>query len=234
MATPKVHKLLQRGVGYVLEGYSRDISRTLQRRAHQTTVDFVVAHLRDAKIFRDRLPLLSYALSIAPKEGDILEFGVCRGTSLRFLAKRAGPSRKLYGFDSFQGLPEEWKGKEFPKGTFSLDKAPKVPSNVTLVPGWFEQTVPEFARSLQHQPALVHIDSDLYSSSKTVLDHVGPRCGAGTVLVFDEFFNYPRWEEGEFRAFNEASASLGWQTKYLAYCSADEQVAVQIEAIRRT
>ena len=61
---------------------------------------------------------------IAPT-GLVLEFGVWKGTSLHHLTTRLS-SRKVYGFDSFEGLPETW-GSVLPKGTFKLDSLPEIP-----------------------------------------------------------------------------------------------------------
>jgi hypothetical protein len=76
--------------------------------------------------------------------------------------------------------------------------------------------------------AFLHMDADLYSSTRTVLDMMAPRIVPGTVIVFDEFFNYPGWREGEYRAFMEFVAAHAAQFEWLAYCETHEQVAVRI------
>ena len=77
--------------------------------------------------------------------------------------------------------------------------------------------------------ALVHIDSDIYSSAKTVLDNVAPRLRVGSVIVFNEYFNYPNWRQHEFRAFQEFCAAHGVTYRYL--CWAMYEVAVRITSI---
>jgi hypothetical protein len=74
----------------------------------------------------------------------------------------------------------------------------------------------------------VHVDADLYSSAKTVLDLVGPRLRPGSVLVFDEFFNFPGWQEHECRALQEYVERTGVSISYEGYCYANEQVIVRI------
>ena len=69
------------------------------------------------------------------------QFGVHQGASIRRFAKalsRAGDDRTVYGFDSFQGLSEEWTGQiGHPQGTFDVGgRLPRVPRNVELVPGF--------------------------------------------------------------------------------------------------
>ena len=74
----------------------------------------------------------------------------------------------------------------------------------------------------------MHMDADLYSSTKTVFDILGDRVVPGTVIVFDEFFNYPGWREGEYKAFQEFVATRRLEFTYIGYCRYDEQVAVKI------
>ena len=75
---------------------------------------------------------------------------------------------------------------------------------------------------------LLHIDCDLYSSTNTVLTALADRIGVGCVIVFDEYFNYPGWESGEYRAFQEFIARTGLKYEYLVFNSRHEQVAVRI------
>jgi hypothetical protein len=51
----------------------------------------------------------------------------------------------------------------------------------------------------------------------------------GTVLVFDEYFNYPGWERHEFKAWREFAAAHGVDYEYVAY--ARQQVTVRIRDI---
>ena len=132
-----------------------------------------------------------------PEDGVILEFGVYKGSTTRHLAK-LHPKRRIYGFDSFKGFPND--GRRDWRMKFELEKAPKVPSNVTLVEGYFEDTIPEFAKSLSEPIAMVHIDCDLFSSTQTVLDHLAPHLGPGHILVFDELIHYARFAMNEVMA----------------------------------
>jgi hypothetical protein len=72
----------------------------------------------------------------------------------------------------------------------------------------------------------LHIDCDLYSSTRTVLKLCGPRIRKGAVLVFDEYCNYPGWRDHEFRAFQEFVAETGRQYEYLSVVPSHQQVAV--------
>jgi len=108
------------------------------------------------------------------------------------------PGRKVVGFDVFTGLPETWR-TGFPAGAFAQKLLPDVPG-ADLVVGLFDQSLPGFLAEHDEPVAFLHLDADLHSSTRTVLDLVGPRLVAGSVVLFDEYFNYPGWQAGEHRA----------------------------------
>jgi hypothetical protein len=132
----------------------------------------------------------------------------------------------VYGFDSFEGLPEAWRSG-FPAGAFDLDQLPDVPG-AELVVGWFDDTVPGFLAEHPGPVSFLHLDADLYSSTRTVLDLVGPRLQPGSIVLFDEYFNYLGWEEHEHRAWREYVARTGTRFEYLGYTIDNEQVIVRV------
>jgi len=144
--------------------------------------------------------VLKHALKHAPKSGPVLEFGVYRGRSIRFLASLS-PNTPHYGFDSFEGFPDD--GRSDWKQDFRVDSTPEVPDNVTLVKGFFDKSVPAFLANTPNltSPRLVHIDCDIFSSTKIIFDHFGKLLGPGSVIVFDELLHYRRFRENEFMAF---------------------------------
>ena len=157
-----------------------------------------------AEAIRDEL--IDYAIQNI-REGLICEFGVHKGVSINILADKL-PERVIHGFDSFEGLPENWN--HVPKGTFNLDgNMPEVRNNVILHKGWFDETLEPFLLSTKENIAFVHIDSDIYSSAKYVLTKIKERLVKGSIIQFDEFFNYPNWKQGEFRAFTEFTDETG-------------------------
>ncbi|MCH7687135.1 MAG: class I SAM-dependent methyltransferase [Planctomycetes bacterium] len=130
-----------------------------------------------------------------------MEFGVHTGKTINVIAMHT--ENTVYGFDSFEGLPEDWRQGKL-NGRYSTDgNLPDVKPNVELISGWFEETLPQFLEKHPESVALIHIDCDLYSSTKTVLTHLKKRIVAGTVIVFDELFNYPEYEKHEIKAFYE-------------------------------
>ena len=155
------------------------------------------------------------AQNIRCVEGDVLEFGVASGHSIRHLAKLFN-DRKIYGFDSFQGIPEPWWTR--PRGAFAVGCPPQVDApNVELIEGLFSQTVPEFLTRWQGVAGLVHVDCDLYSSTLESLGAVLGRCQAGTVILFDEYYNYPDFAQHEWRAWRELRLCHGIVAPCIAY-----------------
>lgn len=156
------------------------------------------------------------ALRLAPDDGLVLEFGVCRGTSLRQIAATM-PHRRVYGFDSFKGLPEEWitgENDKHEKGYFACN-IPRMPANVTLVPGWFADTLPQWMQDKTEAVAFLHMDSDLYSSAKCVLSVLNPLIKPSTIILFDELRGYQCWQHGEWRALQEWLAEYNRDVEYL-------------------
>lgn len=160
-------------------------------------------------------------------KGLVLEFGVFQGNSINYLADKL-PHVAIFGFDSFQGLPEDWR-PGFAKGHFALARLPSVRANVNLVRGWFDECLPAFLDQHEQRCALVHIDCDLYSSTHYVLEQLRPRLQPGTVIVFDEYCGYDEWQDGEFKAWQEFVARYQLNYRYLSVNLAHTQVAVVIE-----
>lgn len=73
-----------------------------------------------------------------------------------------------------------------------------------------------------------HIDCDLHSATRTVLDGIAPGIRPGTVLLFDEYVVNQGWREDEYKAFQEAVSERGWQYEYLAMSPLTGQAAVRI------
>ena len=92
----------------------------------------------------------------------------------------------------------------------------------------FEDSLSAFLAEHDEPIAFLHLDADLYSSTKTVLDLVGDQLAPDAVLLFDEFFNYPGWRRHEYRAFNEFIARTGRTFEYLGYTGNNEQVALRL------
>jgi hypothetical protein len=173
----------------------------------------------------DDFALLRRAVEWKGLDGLVMEFGVASGRTVNHLAGLL-PAQTIFGFDSFQGLPETWR-TGYGTGTFA-QPAPEVLPNVELVHGRFEQTLNAFVAAHPGPVALLHVDCDLYSSTVTVLRTLAERIVPGTIIVFDEYFNYPGWRQGEFKAFQEFIAATGRRYTYLGFVPSHQQVCVRI------
>jgi hypothetical protein len=186
--------------------------------------------------FPGRDDLLRWACATAPSACPecnaaplVCEFGVYVGTTLRVLAAARS---YVHGFDCWAGLPEDWR-PGFPRGMFALDARPVVPGNVTLVDGLFAVSLPAFFAAapppgMCRHVALAHVDCDLYSSTRDVLDAIGPWLCDGAIVVFDEYHNYPGAEAHEQRAFEEFLSRGDHTATWLADVDRDEQVAFRV------
>jgi hypothetical protein len=130
------------------------------------------------------------------------EFGVALGGSASFFLGQLPEDGKMYLLDSWEGLPEEWHGN--PRGHFACDPPDFGDPRAVIVKGWFEDTA-----ALPDVLDFVHIDCDLYSSTKTILNSIKVR--PGTIILFDELWGYEfgfnfvneGWQEGEYKALME-------------------------------
>jgi hypothetical protein len=193
------------------------------------SAEYAVRHMQGAIATPHKEVVLLEGLRLAPAEGLFAEFGVWRGSTINTIAEQVGVRTRVHGFDSFEGLPEDWHGK-YRKDSFHMEgRLPHVRANVELHPGWFDVTVPQFAAEHPGTPiAFLHIDCDLYSSTKTIFNGLGERLRPGSVIVFDEYFNYPGWREHEYKAFQELVAARSLSYRYVAYNNREWNVAVQI------
>lgn len=161
--------------------------------------------------------------------GWAIEFGVHSGTSLALIAEYM----PVIGLDSFQGLPEDWR-EDYKAGIFATggrsDHA--LTNNALIVPGWFNETLPVLVERGLPDLGLVHIDCDLYSSTITALEGVAGSLRAGmygTIIVFDEMWDYPGYMEHEFKAWTEFVTK--YKIKYRDLGRSGQQQAVQIQRI---
>jgi hypothetical protein len=200
-------------------------------RSLKSSVDYVEAKMPDALGFETQKEVLTYGLGETKVPGAYMEFGVFSGGTLRYMA-RLLPDKSFHGFDSFEGLPEAWGGFGLGRAAFSVEgKLPKVPKNVALFKGWFSDTIPPWKEKFPLPVAFAHIDCDLYSSTVDILEGLADRMQPGTIIVFDEYFNYPNWERHEYKAWQEFVARHEVGYEYIAY--ARQQVAVRITSVGR-
>ncbi len=216
----------------------RDVEVATYARATFDTADYVEKTMLSAKIFRgDRDPrnrgrfeLLEYALqNLELDDGMVMQFGVYKGETLLYIADRI--DTYAYGFDSFEGLPEDWF-LDHNKAEFNLGgEIPAIANhrgNIRLIKGWFSDSLPEFVPNIDRPIKFLHVDCDLYSSTKTIFEHLNKFIVEGTVILFDEYFNYPSWRDHEFKAWQEFVAENNVTYEYIAYAPRHYSVALKV------
>jgi hypothetical protein len=175
-----------------------------------------------------RLRELDDLAKYLPDWGVNIELGVYNGVTISCLAT-ARPDLEFHGFDSFEGLPEDWdmgqkhvKGKAFDR----QGELPEVPDNVKLYKGWFNETLPDFIFDSSFPISFLHVDCDIYSSTDYSLNLLNDKIVPGTIIRFDELccwrhvfgeasprnsanrVLYTTWRDHEWKAMNE------WLEKY--------------------
>ena len=156
---------------------------------------------------------------------DFLEFGVYKGHSIKFWSEMNRDSQSRFiGFDSFEGLPEDWVG-DYTKGAFDLGGAvPQIDDErVHFIRAWFQDTLPGFLKEFAPRSRLVvHSDSDLYSSTLFTLANLNTLLVPGAVVIFDDFW----MPTHVFRAFADYRNAF-WRSAHPVAMTADyaDQVA---------
>ena len=199
----------------------------------QECYNFFKEDMKKSAIFLKSNDIRKYSISRAfnnsnTEENLFLEFGVYKGDSINlfgnFLSQQ---SRKVYGFDSFEGLEEEWNMNDYnPIGRFSLNKkSPKVLKNVILIKGKVQSTLENFLKNKKDRKIIfAHMDMDTYTPTKYALNKIKPFLQKGSVILFDEFYGFPNWQHHEYKAFTEIFNEKEY--KYIAFC--ESEVAVEL------
>ena len=196
-----------------IRGRLRAILEHLHLRAPPTLVNVSQLETAQAKA-------LEYLLQWERPEtlGDYLEFGVCHGTSMacmhRQLVDHALDHVRLFGFDSFCGLPEDDEEGFWRAGTFKadirrtrrqLERAGVERDRTFLIEGWFSETLTA-ATAERHnlrKASVLMIDCDLYSAAREALDFSAPLLAEVGIVLFDDWFPLAAENKGEKRAFDE-------------------------------
>jgi len=194
--------------------------------------EFFKEELKQSFVFNSDESIRAFAINEAIKKNNndqlFLEFGVFKGSSINLFAKLLTKIKsKIYGFDSFEGLKDEWITSEFnPVGTFNNNKKkPKVLSNVFLIDGWVENTLDNFLEENNEKKiSFVHFDMDTYKSTLFVLNKIKKLLIPGSIILFDEFYGFPNWEKYEYRALIETLEKNKY--KYIAF--ANRQACIEI------
>ena len=175
------------------------------------------------KLFFHRWALFDDMINKSKKERPLYEFGVWRGISFKYLIDTF---KKGFGFDTFEGLPEDWHQEK--QGKYSADGIIPQVDGAKFIAGKFEDTLPRFFSKSRPLASIINFDADLYTSTLCALNYSKPVIDEDTILIFDEFIINKNWEQDEYKALNEfcCSNNLSYEVLALSYMS--KQVAVKI------
>jgi hypothetical protein len=136
---------------------------------------------------------------------NYLEFGVCKGDSFKWwMHKNSNPASHFYGFDTFEGLPEDWY--VFKKGDMSAPLPVSKDTRTEFTKGLFQDTLFDFLKKHEFSndvKKVIHMDADLFSSTLFVLTSLAGYLNDGDIIMFDEF-NIPNHEFYAFRCFSDS------------------------------
>jgi O-methyltransferase len=135
---------------------------------------------------------------------NYLEFGVYTGGSFKWWVNaNKNSNSKFYGFDTFEGLPENW-------GTYKAGEMnanlPQIDDNrYEFLKGLFQDTLFKFIEThrIDNNRIIIHLDADLFSSTLFVLTTLAKYLKPGDLIFFDEF-NVPNHEFFAFKVFTES------------------------------
>jgi O-methyltransferase len=185
---------------------------------------------RPVRKYNDRVKLHQYIAQNEDLETtviDYLEFGVCGGTSFFWwLEKNKNPDSKFFGFDTFEGLPENWG--PYKKGDMSAGLPELKDIRGKFYKGFFQETLFPFLDEYNlnnGRRKLIHMDADLYSSTLFVLTSIARYLQPGDIILFDEF-NVPNHE---FAAFNQFAGSFYVKYELLGAVNNYYQIAIKIK-----
>jgi hypothetical protein len=182
--------------------------------------------------FEHRFKMYDYINNEVLKNNEIdyLEFGVFKGESIKYFSElNQNSGSRFVGFDTFEGLPEDWIefSRTVKSKTFSTDgNLPAIDDErVRFVKGLFQDSLPGFLESFKPDKQLViHNDSDLYSATLYVLTFMNHYLLPGSVIIFDEFYSVL----DEFRALQDYTSAYMRDYEVIAATQDHVQVAIRI------
>ena len=210
---------------------SKGVINKITEMAVQDSAAYAMKNFPEALIFDKRKSLWDYCIRLAIisncENPLIVEFGVWKGHSLNYFARKL-PNTRVLGFDSFKGLEEDWTGTSLSKGYFHMNsELTKFEKNVEIYQGYFEDTVPKFISELKgSQIQILHMDADTYKPTTYVLNSLSKNLKKGSIIIFDEFFGYPNFRSHEFKAWENFVTFRVLAFRCLGFT--DNQIAVEL------
>lgn len=185
----------------------------------------------------ERFKNLSNAIETVIKEkinGDLVECGVWKGGTIAYMMKILDEykiyDKKVYGFDSFEGLPkpnleldghesEGWEGSL----RASIDdclraiKRIEISENIKyeFIKGFFKDTL---ENNKLENISVLRLDGDWYESTMDCLNHLYPKVEAGGFIIIDDYGHWQGCKKAvdEFRIKHNITNPL-FQTDYTEF-----------------
>jgi hypothetical protein len=186
-------------------------------------MDKIIKKAKDKKLtmvdFKHIEWLVKYVSQI--KGGKMVELGVAKGGVLA-LCSRANPNLEVIGMDSWKGMPPitkedqqehkkyegvAWATKEDVIRSYCILRAPQ--EKLTLIKGFFEQTIPKNMDKLK-EITILRIDCDWYVAVKYVLQQLYSKVVKGGLIIIDDY----HWNTGCKKAVDEFLPNLKYQQHY--------------------
>lgn len=206
-----IKTILKKCISFVFSK-NYELLRSIGGYAHFS--QFVKNHGKNSKLLSSTNEFYDYINALQNKDPIIyLEFGVFKGKSILYFSKINNHIGSIFiGFDSFEGLPEDWNltgGNVIKKGTFNVNgQIPETSDpRVRFIKGYFQNTLLKFLEeeknTLKSARKVIHFDADLYSSELFCLAQLYQYLNDGDLLFFDDFYVI----EHDFRAFIDFTRS---------------------------
>lgn len=198
--------------------FSNIYTRTITKNSVKKMID-------DKALYFDKYSeYIDWNLNYAKKFTNklILEFGVEKGLTAKIISDFF-PNETIYGFDSFQGFKKVskksfWNYAGYQK-SFANQKIPNINKNYKIIEGYVEDTLHDFLIQFdldKFDTFFIHLDLDIYEPTKVVLSEILKK-NKKTIIMFDEMFNYPGFENHEYRAFFEEVIKKDYNYRYLSF-----------------
>jgi hypothetical protein len=214
-------------VGAALLSAFTDVRLAGQVRAAISSAEWLHENADRAPTYSRRVEMLEALFPFIPADGDLAEFGVFTGAVTRFVRPRF-MDRRYHAFDSWRGVPEAM-GLSVAKYSFDLNGViPELPPETTIHAGWFDETIPKWREQFEAPIAFAYIDCDLYESVKTVLEGLTDRIRPGTILAFDDWYNFPNWEAHSLKASREWAQRHGIKMEPMGFTTLEHAGSFRI------
>ena len=208
------------------ESFNSLLQSSLKKHSYTRSFSWVFELPSLPELFFHRWALFDRMVQLSNKDKPFYEFGVWRGEAFKYLIKTF---KKGYGFDTFEGIPEDWHNEKAGSYT-SQGVIPKIKGG-EFIAGKFEDTLPKFFSEAKPMASIINFDADLYSSTICALNWASSVIDQNTILIFDEFLINPNWENDEHKALEEFCLQNNYKYEVLAVSFFSKQVAVRLIGI---